>query len=343
MLQVATDASPGDIRKAYFRLARLYHPDKNPGDETAEQRFKEVSEAYQILSDAEKRQFYDQHGKAGSIAKEQGHFIDPKELFQMLFGGGKFKDIFGEISMLEAMEIDTSDPAAVERFHQQQRERCPPLARSLVAKLEPFVQGQTAQFRQQTTQEVLNLMDSPGGLQLVHLTGYVYLQESRKHSGAFLGFDGFLAGIQEKGHSLSVKFSLASSAVKASMAVERLESGKSLSEEEDQRIAAEEGLAALWKVGKLEVEGTLREVCTLICNDPEASKTTRKRRCEGLKVMGTIYKTMATEQIKINKKLGISTTDPFSEMASEMSNNQPSSSSPPTSPSPSPAPSSSSS
>ena len=59
-LGVAKDASAGDIKKAYRKLARELHPDKNPGDAAAEARFKEVSEAYDVLSDEPKRKEYDE-------------------------------------------------------------------------------------------------------------------------------------------------------------------------------------------------------------------------------------------------------------------------------------------
>lgn len=61
-LGVARGASDDDVRKAYRRLARKYHPDLNPGDKSSEDRFKNVQEAYDILSDAKKRQIYDQYG-----------------------------------------------------------------------------------------------------------------------------------------------------------------------------------------------------------------------------------------------------------------------------------------
>src|SRR5579875_3276692 len=61
-LGVARSADSEEIRKAYRRLARKYHPDLNPGDKSAEDRFKKVQEAYDILSDEDKRKIYDQYG-----------------------------------------------------------------------------------------------------------------------------------------------------------------------------------------------------------------------------------------------------------------------------------------
>src|SRR5919206_2125345 len=61
-LKVDRKASQDEIRKSYRRLARKYHPDLNPGDKAAEDRFKKVQEAYDVLSDAKKRKIYDQYG-----------------------------------------------------------------------------------------------------------------------------------------------------------------------------------------------------------------------------------------------------------------------------------------
>ena len=65
VLGVGKDASDDEIKKAYRKLAKKYHPDLNPGDKEAEKHFKEVNEAYEILSDADKKSRYDQFGHAG--------------------------------------------------------------------------------------------------------------------------------------------------------------------------------------------------------------------------------------------------------------------------------------
>ena len=65
VLGVSKDASADDIKKAYRKMAMKYHPDRNPGDKEAEEKFKEVGEAYEVLSDADKKARYDQYGFAG--------------------------------------------------------------------------------------------------------------------------------------------------------------------------------------------------------------------------------------------------------------------------------------
>ena len=65
MLGVDRNASAGDIKKAYRKLAIQYHPDKNPGDKEAEEKFKEAAEAYGVLSDPDKKARYDQFGFEG--------------------------------------------------------------------------------------------------------------------------------------------------------------------------------------------------------------------------------------------------------------------------------------
>jgi curved DNA-binding protein len=102
-LGVARGASEEQIKKAYRKLAMQYHPDRNKGDKKAEEKFKEISEAYAVLSDKEKRAQFDQFGAAGfrqRYSQEDifrgadfgdafsGTGIDPNDLFAHLFGGG---------------------------------------------------------------------------------------------------------------------------------------------------------------------------------------------------------------------------------------------------------------
>ena len=114
-LGVSKSADEKEIKKAYRKLARQYHPDKNPGDNTAEEKFKEINEAYEVLSDSEKRKMYDQFGSqwqqyqrtggnpndfwsqwAGQQGGERGQSrtVGQEEFSQMFGGAGGFSDFF---------------------------------------------------------------------------------------------------------------------------------------------------------------------------------------------------------------------------------------------------------
>jgi molecular chaperone DnaJ len=90
VLEIEKSADKSTIKKAYRKMAMKYHPDKNPGDKKAEDNFKIVNEAYQILSDDQKRQIYDQYGKEGLEGRGQGFsgFEDLGSIFEEMFGGG---------------------------------------------------------------------------------------------------------------------------------------------------------------------------------------------------------------------------------------------------------------
>jgi molecular chaperone DnaJ len=104
LLGVSRDASSEDIKKAYRKLALQYHPDRNQGSKEAEERFKEVTEAYEVLRDEEKRPIYDRYGAdgfkrgAGGPGAGFGHidFSEAIEVFMRDFGGfGGIEDLFG--------------------------------------------------------------------------------------------------------------------------------------------------------------------------------------------------------------------------------------------------------
>ena len=99
-LGVSKSATESELKSAYRKLAKQYHPDANPGDEAAEAKFKELSEAYAVLSDGDKRAAYDQHGHAAFDSNGGGSGFygnvnfDMHDIFNSFFGDGGF-DIFG--------------------------------------------------------------------------------------------------------------------------------------------------------------------------------------------------------------------------------------------------------
>ncbi|MHC5544181.1 DnaJ domain-containing protein, partial [Singulisphaera rosea] len=99
VLGIKRDAAPDEIKNAYRQLAKKFHPDKNPGDQEAEKRFKEGAEAYEVLSDQSKRQRYDRYGHAGMEGAGVHDFRNAEDImsaFGDIFGGGLFGDLFGQ-------------------------------------------------------------------------------------------------------------------------------------------------------------------------------------------------------------------------------------------------------
>jgi len=145
-LGVSKDASQAEIKKAYRKLASKYHPDKNPGDKSAEEKFKEVSEAYKVLSDAEKRKKYDtlganweqyeqaggnweQYTRQGRPGGGQTFYFegDPSEFFGR--GGSGFSSFF-DMFFGEGAGQDPFDT-----FGRQRQQQAPPKGQDLEAEL----------------------------------------------------------------------------------------------------------------------------------------------------------------------------------------------------------------
>ncbi len=99
VLGIGRDASDADVKKAYRQKALEFHPDRNPGDTAAEEKFKEATEAYEILKDPQKRARFDQYGHdAFGQGGAEWHHVDINEAlrsFMSAFGGGGFEDLFG--------------------------------------------------------------------------------------------------------------------------------------------------------------------------------------------------------------------------------------------------------
>jgi molecular chaperone DnaJ len=130
VLGVERSASVQEIKKAFKRLAMEYHPDRNPGDKVAEERFKEIAEAHEVLSDAQKRELYDRYGHAGPRQagfQGFGGVEDILQHFAEVFGGSMFGGGFGgrrggaRVEQGDDLQIEMSLPFA-EAAHGCQKE-----------------------------------------------------------------------------------------------------------------------------------------------------------------------------------------------------------------------------
>ncbi len=121
ILEISRDADAAEIKKAYRKLALQYHPDRNQGDKEAEEKFKAINEAYQVLSDEQKRATYDRYGRAGLDSQGFSHFSDMRyedimgdlgSIFESVFGGG-FSGGFGGSSQKQGRKYNLDLEAEV--------------------------------------------------------------------------------------------------------------------------------------------------------------------------------------------------------------------------------------
>eukprot|EP01103_Thecamoeba_quadrilineata_P006589 TRINITY_DN16317_c0_g1_i1.p1 TRINITY_DN16317_c0_g1~~TRINITY_DN16317_c0_g1_i1.p1 ORF type:complete len:320 (-),score=77.02 TRINITY_DN16317_c0_g1_i1:259-1218(-) len=271
LLGVPKEATTSDITKAYYKLARQYHPDKNPNDPTAEEKFKMISEAYQVLTDTEKRQRYDKFGESGLT---EG-FVDPKELCAMLFGGKKFENIFGQVVLF--------DPSIDQDVKNEQLEK---LLHKLLIRIEPYVQGLDLDtYKMFMSAEVQDLIDAPGAQELLEMISYIYLQISSKHNDSMLGLPAFFTKVAEKGHMARQIVGILKQTYRAYDMKVKLDKSETQDPELVQNLI-KEGLEFIWQLGKFDIEITVRQVCEMLMNENPALK---QRRAEALRVLGEVY------------------------------------------------------
>ncbi|KAI0881415.1 X-domain of DnaJ-containing-domain-containing protein [Annulohypoxylon maeteangense] len=173
VLGVKPTATELEIKKAYRKLAIVHHPDKNPNDPTAHEKFQDIGEAYQVLSDSDLRKAYDKYGK--DSAKPTEGFVDPSEFFSSIFGGDAFVDWIGEISLMkdltttmditmsgeEGEDDDAEFPGTEEAMRESAKASAaagtPPTVIIEDEPEKPATEGKTAANHHQTSSEKSNL------------------------------------------------------------------------------------------------------------------------------------------------------------------------------------------
>lgn len=178
-LEVSPQADQSSIKRKYYLLARQYHPDKvDKDDKEAHDKFKDIAEAYQVLSDPELRAKYDKDGQGGlsadktSVAQDTPK-IDPAILFAFLFGSDRFHDYVGRLAMATSASIGDSPKVSLVIAKKLQKRRVLRLALTLAAKLNKWVEGDFEYCKTLWTTEARDLANASYGIELIHLLGKV--------------------------------------------------------------------------------------------------------------------------------------------------------------------------
>mmetsp|Transcript_89687 Transcript_89687/g.159338 ORF Transcript_89687/g.159338 Transcript_89687/m.159338 type:complete len:688 (+) Transcript_89687:54-2117(+) len=185
LLNVQPGASAPEIKKAYYKEARLCHPDKNPGDAEATAKFQKLSTVYQVLSDPELRKKYDTEGKSG-VEEQKNVQLDPRVFFSLLFGSEQFEPWTGELHIAaqadhftkdsegENEEMPLTDPNG-RALQKRQLRREVALAVHLREVLSGFVYGRSENFEDYIHQEAQKLASAQFGPELLRALGEIYL------------------------------------------------------------------------------------------------------------------------------------------------------------------------
>jgi curved DNA-binding protein CbpA len=203
ILGVEPECTSAAIKKAYYLKARKFHPDRNHGDPDAHEKFQHIGTAYQVLSDEQTRQLYDERGTEGV---DNAPKMDAGSLYAMIFGSEAFESIIGELSMAQqAKTMSGGEQAQAAKANNpmllpfRQRKREVQVAVNLAEKLQKYVDDAAAAvalgeegeekgwehaFRTKAAQEAEALAEQPMGAALLGLVGAVYTEAARSELSA---------------------------------------------------------------------------------------------------------------------------------------------------------------
>ena len=314
MLGVAPEATESEIKKGYMKKARLMHPDKNPDDPEAKEKFQKLGEAYQVLSNADARAKYDARGKEGL---DEMSFMDASQFYQMLFGSEEFDDFIGELQLAQVISMAEGNEPSFKAMKHKQHKREVDCAVKLAELLAPclddaFDEGAwEAKLQGQATE----LARTAFGEVLLHTIGKVYVAKAAVHGTAGPTKEYW----QQKQRTWGNYLRAAKSGVKMYKAgKEAMKEGERIEKEAEKAAEGKEGdeaeaakkeaaeaamrasaagqgkdmatfMEGAWHISVIDVESTLRTVCKKVLSDTSVPKEARLKRAAAMRRCGEIF------------------------------------------------------
>ncbi|KAI0564734.1 Chaperone J-domain containing protein [Gracilaria domingensis] len=323
VLGIKPDASPAQIRKAYYKMAQRYHPDKNPDDSEATAKFQEVSAAYQILSDPVKREEYH---RLGEQAATDETLMDPKALFALMFSD--FDHIVGDLATATILRASldaengqeggsdgqgasssTQVPQSTEerqkeaerarkrKKQQFQTAREAHLVHLLNRRLEPWMNGDEESFIRHAKHEVFAMREEPFGREVLTTVGYVYGRRAsrfleKKKGGPWQNVQSMLENLGDKAHHFKNQVRALEGGVKVLSTQAAAEEDESI--DEKMRREAVNVLGAVWLSSVLDIESTVKHVVAAVLQvsatmPPAEARRVATRKAAGLIMLSKIF------------------------------------------------------
>lgn len=313
LLGVDPDADEEEIKRRFAQLGKMFSPTRAGADsEQTRRRYQQVSNACVILCNRELRKRYDKAGMKGVYGDhEEKPLVNPTQLFGILFGSEKFDDYFGRLAMASQAIVSNSMAAEMTagRARMLQKRRVTRVALKLAERLKKWTTGDEEGAKQEWEAEAKALSDSNYGLPLVHLIGSVYSLCAAQFLGSIdsgIGMPSIRRWAKKQQVELEEAGKLTLERVSAFVVgnakvdalKEEVNSTLELANTESERrsitgelyeIVGEDFLEILWTRTTVDVTSTIHEASQMVLFDLDLNDETRKKRGQGLELLGRIF------------------------------------------------------